>query len=50
VVPELNTGQMLLMLLRHAFPDAASRFIGYNRIKGIPFFVADIRHAIEEVL
>ena len=49
VVPELNTGQML-MLLRHAFPDAASRFIGYNRIKGIPFFVADIRHAIEEVL
>jgi 2-oxoglutarate ferredoxin oxidoreductase subunit alpha len=49
LVPELNTGQ-LLMLLRHLFPEMATRFVGYNRVKGIPFFVADIRQAIEEVL
>jgi hypothetical protein len=38
------------MLLRHLFPEMATRFVGYNRVKGIPFFVSDIRQAIEEVL
>ncbi|MBL8024556.1 MAG: 2-oxoacid:acceptor oxidoreductase subunit alpha [Elusimicrobia bacterium] len=49
LVPELNSGQ-LLMILRHLFPAIAERFMGFNRIKGIPFFVADIRQGIEEVL
>ncbi|HMU96964.1 MAG TPA: 2-oxoacid:acceptor oxidoreductase subunit alpha [Elusimicrobiota bacterium] len=49
LVPELNLGQ-LLMLLRHRFPDLAGRFTGLNRVRGIPFFVSEVRDAIEELL
>jgi 2-oxoglutarate ferredoxin oxidoreductase subunit alpha len=44
LVPETNEGQ-LLMLLRHRFPD--HRFVGHNRVRGIPFFVAELRAAIK---
>lgn len=49
LVPELNLGQ-LLMLLRHRFPEIAGRFVGFNRVRGIPFFVSEVRQAIEEIL
>jgi 2-oxoglutarate ferredoxin oxidoreductase subunit alpha len=43
LVPELNTGQ-LLMLLRHHFPGV--NFKGYNRVRGTPFQVAELREII----
>jgi 2-oxoglutarate ferredoxin oxidoreductase subunit alpha len=49
LVPELNLGQ-LLMLLRNRFPEIAARFVGLNRVRGIPFFVSEVRQAIEEIL
>ncbi len=53
LVPELNLGQLIL-LLRHQFNDGelskAPRFIGLNRVRGIPFFVSEVRQAIEEIL
>lgn len=49
LVPELNAGQ-LLMLLRSQFSDLATRFVGLNRVRGIPFFVSEVRQAIEEIL
>ncbi len=49
LVPELNMGQ-LLMLLRSQFSDLATRFVGLNRVRGIPFFVSEVRQAIEEIL
>jgi 2-oxoglutarate ferredoxin oxidoreductase subunit alpha len=53
LVPELNSGQ-LLMLLRHQFHGDGRakrpRFVGYNRVRGIPFFVSEIREAIEGLL
>jgi 2-oxoglutarate ferredoxin oxidoreductase subunit alpha len=49
LVPELNLGQ-LLMLLRSQFSDLATRFVGLNRVRGIPFFVSEVRQAIEEIL
>jgi 2-oxoglutarate ferredoxin oxidoreductase subunit alpha len=53
LVPELNSGQ-LLMLLRHRFNCAelktCLKFVGLNRVRGIPFFVAEIRQAIEALL
>jgi len=53
LVPELNSGQ-LLMLLRHQFhrlgQKDGTRLTGYNRIRGVPFFVSEVRQAIEELL
>ena len=53
LVPELNSGQ-LLMLLRHQFHTLGqkdgTRLTGYNRIRGVPFFVSEVRQAIEELL
>lgn len=53
LVPELNSGQ-LLMLLRHRFHELAqksgTRFVGYNRVRGVPFFVSEVRQAIEALL
>lgn len=53
LVPELNSGQ-LLMLLRHQFHALGrkdgTRLTGYNRIRGVPFFVSEVRQAIEEHL
>lgn len=53
LVPELNSGQLIL-LLRHYFNSGefpkAPRFIGLNRVRGIPFFVSEVRQAIEEIL
>jgi len=50
LVPELNSGQ-LLMLLRHRFHEATrqsgTRLLGYNRVRGIPFYVSEVRQAIE---
>lgn len=48
LIPELNSGH-LLMLLRHHFGgrSPAPRLTGYNRVRGIPFYVSEIRHAIE---
>lgn len=47
LVPELNSGQ-LLMLLRHRFPRVD--FVGYNRVRGVPFYVSEVREAIEAAL
>jgi 2-oxoglutarate ferredoxin oxidoreductase subunit alpha len=47
LVPELNSGQ-LLMLLRHRFPKVD--FTGYNRVRGVPFYVSEVREAIEAAL
>lgn len=49
LVPELNLGRAL-MLLRSQFSDLATRFVGLNRVRGIPFFVSEVRQAIEEIL
>jgi 2-oxoglutarate ferredoxin oxidoreductase subunit alpha len=53
LVPELNSGQ-LLMLLRHRFHELVLknglRLVGYNRVRGVPFYVAEVRRAIEELL
>jgi 2-oxoglutarate ferredoxin oxidoreductase subunit alpha len=45
LVPEMNFGQ-LLVLLRHQFPGA--NFVGYNRVRGVPFQVAELRARIGE--
>ncbi len=47
LVPETNMGQ-LLMLLRNQFTDV--KFTGYNRVRGIPFFVSELKDKISEVL
>jgi 2-oxoglutarate ferredoxin oxidoreductase subunit alpha len=47
LVPETNMGQ-LLMLLRNAFPGTS--FTGYNRVRGIPFFVSELKEKILEAL
>lgn len=47
LVPEQNSGH-LLMLLRHRFPGTV--FVGHNRVRGVPFYVSEIRQAIEAVL
>ena len=53
LVPELNSGQ-LLMLLRHRYHETAqksgTRLVGYNRVRGIPFYVSEVRQAIEALL
>jgi 2-oxoglutarate/2-oxoacid ferredoxin oxidoreductase subunit alpha len=47
LIPELNSGH-LLMLLRHHFPK--TDFAGYNRIRGIPFQVQELKDKIAEHL
>lgn len=47
LVPETNSGQ-LLMLLRNAFPSVS--FTGYNRTRGIPFFVSELKEEISRHL
>jgi 2-oxoglutarate ferredoxin oxidoreductase subunit alpha len=47
LVPEQNSGH-LLMLLRNRFPGTS--FQGHNRVRGVPFYVTEIRQAIEAVL
>jgi hypothetical protein len=36
------------MLLRHRFPRVD--FVGYNRVRGVPFYVSEVREAIEAAL
>ncbi len=42
------------MLLRHRFHELVLknglRLVGYNRVRGVPFYVAEVRRAIEELL
>ena len=47
LVPELNMGQ-LLMLLRYHFPGV--RTVGLNKVKGLPFQVAEVKAKIKELL
>ncbi len=47
LVPELNSGH-LLMLLRNQFPGVKAT--GYNRVRGIPFQVAEIKEKIRSLL
>jgi len=47
LIPETNSGQ-LLMLMRNAFPG--TKFSGYNRVRGIPFFVSELKDKISEAL
>ena len=49
LIPELNLGQ-LLVLVRHRFPEIATRTIGLHKVKGQPFKVAEIAEKIKEVL
>lgn len=46
LVPELNNGQ-LRMLIRNAFLKDA---VGLNKVKGKPFAVEEVLHAIEDLL
>jgi 2-oxoglutarate ferredoxin oxidoreductase subunit alpha len=43
LVPELNSGH-LTMLLRNRFTDV--KFVGYNRVRGIPFRVGEMKETI----
>ena len=47
LVPEMNSGH-LLMLLRNRFPGR--NFVGYNRVRGIPIFVAEMKEEISRHL
>lgn len=47
LVPEINNGQ-LIKLLRDQFPEYV--FEGYNRIRGVPFSVAELNEAIKSTL
>lgn len=47
LIPELNFGQ-LLTLIRQQFPD--SKYEGFNKVKGQPFKVFEIKEKIREVL
>jgi len=47
LVPEINNGQ-LTKLLRDQFPEFT--FKGYNRIRGVPFTVAEIKQAIYDTI
>jgi 2-oxoglutarate ferredoxin oxidoreductase subunit alpha len=47
LVPELNSGH-LLMLLRNQFPGIKA--FGYNRVRGVPFQVAEVKDKIREML
>lgn len=46
LVPELNLGQLLLLVRGKFLVDAK----GYNKVKGLPFQVAELTHAIDEML
>ena len=46
LVPELNTGQLRLLLLANFLVNAA----GLNNIQGKPFFVHELTDAIEQHL
>lgn len=46
-IPELNSGQ-LLMLLRNQFPGG--KFVGINKIQGIPFQVQELKEKIRGLL
>lgn len=46
LVPELNMGQLLLLLRGKYLVDAK----GYNKIKGLPFWVHELETAIDEIL
>jgi 2-oxoglutarate ferredoxin oxidoreductase subunit alpha len=47
LVPELNMGQ-LLVLLRHHFPGIQT--VGFGKVQGLPFKVEEIIHKIKELL
>jgi 2-oxoglutarate ferredoxin oxidoreductase subunit alpha len=47
LIPEINSGH-LLMLLRFRFPKIDTQ--GYNRVRGIPFFVREMKEKIQSVL
>ena len=46
LVPELNTGQLLLLLRAKFLVDA----IGLNKVQGRPFLISEIEAKIEEML
>ena len=45
LVPELNAGQLLLLIRARYLVDA----VGLNKIQGKPFHVAEVRSAIESL-
>ena len=47
LLPEMNSGH-LMMLLRNAFPKL--NFVGYNRVRGIPFQVSELKEKIRGML
>ncbi len=46
LIPELNTGQLRLLIRSYFLVDA----VGYNKIKGKPFLVSELVSKIDEVL
>src|SRR4029077_18709514 len=46
LVPEINLGQLLLLLRARYLVDA----IGYDRVRGKPFRIAEIHERAEEIL
>ncbi len=47
LVPEINNGQ-LIKVLRDQFPNI--NFDGYNRVRGVPFTVSELKDAISQKL
>ena len=46
LVPELNLGQLLMILRSRYLVDA----VGFNRVRGLPFKISELREAIGEML
>jgi len=46
LVPELNLGQLLMILRSRFLVDA----VGFNRVRGLPFKISELREAIGETL
>ncbi len=46
LIPELNMGQLLMLIRAHFLVDA----IGFNKIQGKPFMICEIENKIEEIL
>jgi 2-oxoglutarate ferredoxin oxidoreductase subunit alpha len=46
LVPELNTGQLVILLRAHYLVDA----IGYSKVQGQPFKISEIKQKIDALL
>jgi 2-oxoglutarate/2-oxoacid ferredoxin oxidoreductase subunit alpha len=47
LVPEMNSGH-LLMLLRNQFPGM--KLVGYNRVRGVPFQVSELKEKVKTLI